>query len=186
MKRLLRSAVISFCFASLLVGCASDRGSNMDMQAAAERSDEILDSVLKEIRPELRWTHGPTSVGMCDVTRRRVVMTNISAERRGSLLGLVDRYWRRSGYRMTAINNDVDFPAIYARTQDGFSVRLRIGGKGQAFFQVDTPCVQESEVLDSTSQATAPLYEGMELIPRPNIHSDFWSAGASEEAGGRS
>ncbi|MFI1190691.1 hypothetical protein [Streptomyces californicus] len=87
---------------------------------------------------------------------------------------------------MTAINNDVDFPAIYARTQDGFSVRLRIGGKGQAFFQVDTPCVQESDVLDSTSRATAPLYEGMELIPRPNIHSDFWSAGASEGARGQS
>ncbi|MEU6954757.1 hypothetical protein [Streptomyces sp. NPDC045714] len=33
-------------------------------------------------------------------------------------------------------------------------------------------------MADSTSQATAPLYEGVELIPRPNIHSDFWSAGA--------
>lgn len=186
MKRFMRLVVIAFCFASTLVGCVDGRDSDMDMQAAAERSDEILDSVLKEIRPELRWTHGPTTVGMCDVTRRRVVMTNISAERRGSLLGLVDRYWRKSGYRMTAINNDAKFPAIYARTQSGFEVSLRIGGKGQAFFQVDTPCVQESEVLDSTSQATAPLYEGMELIPRPNIHSDFWSAGASEEAGGRS
>ncbi|MEV7915453.1 hypothetical protein AB0O73_34500 [Streptomyces fimicarius] len=77
---------------------------------------------------------------------------------------------------MTVINNDAEFPAIYARTGDGFGVRLRIGGKGQAFFQVDTPCVRESEVADSTSKATAPLYEGMEFIPRPNIHSDFWSA----------
>lgn len=55
----------------------------MDMQAAAERSDEILDSVLLEIQPELRWTHGPTTVGSCDVSRRRVVMTDISAARRG-------------------------------------------------------------------------------------------------------
>ncbi|QTA33520.1 hypothetical protein JHY03_37080 [Streptomyces sp. CA-256286] len=81
---------------------------------------------------------------------------------------------------MTAVNNDEVFPAIYARTRDGFSVSLRIGGQGQAFFQVDTACVRESEVADSTSQATAPLYEGMELIPRPNIHSDFWSAQTPE------
>ncbi|MGW3304382.1 hypothetical protein [Streptomyces rubiginosohelvolus] len=148
----------------------------MDMQAAAERSDEILDAALQEIRPELRWAHGPTTVGSCDVSRRRVVMTDISAERRGNLLGVVDRFWRKSGYRITAINNDVEFPAIYARTRDGFGVRLRIGGEGQAFFQVDTPCVRESEVADSTSPATAFLAPGAELIPRPNIHSDFWSA----------
>ncbi|MFI0936452.1 hypothetical protein ACH4RG_32725 [Streptomyces sp. NPDC021019] len=150
----------------------------MDMQAAAVRSDAILDAVLQEIRPEVRWTHGFTSVGACEVTRRRVVMTDISAERRGSFLGVVERFWRKSGYRMTAVNNNAEFPAIYARTRDGFRMSLRIGGKGQAFFQVDTPCVQESEVADSTSQATAPLYEGAEFIPRPNIHSDFWSAGA--------
>ncbi|WP_406139586.1 hypothetical protein OH828_21190 [Streptomyces anulatus] len=158
----------------------------MDMQAAAERSDEILDSVLLEIKPELRWTHGPTTVGSCDVSRRRVVMTDISAARRGNLLGVVDRFWRKSGYRMTVINNDAEFPAIYARTRDGFGVRLRIGGKGQAFFQVDTPCVRESEVADSTSRATAPLYDGVEFIPRPNIHSDFWSAGAPGVAASRS
>ncbi|MET9209868.1 hypothetical protein ACFWGE_19280 [Streptomyces bacillaris] len=78
---------------------------------------------------------------------------------------------------MTAVNNDESFPAIYAQTRDGFSVSLRIGGEGQAFFQVDTPCVRESEVADSTSRATAPLYEGAEFIPRPDIHSDFWSGG---------
>ncbi|MEV8450626.1 hypothetical protein AB0505_32945 [Streptomyces parvus] len=106
-------------------------------------------------------------------------MTDISAERRGNLLGVVDRFWRKSGYRMTVINNDVDFPAIYARTWDGFGVRLRIGGEGQAFFQVDTPCVRKSEVARSTSPATAFLDPGAEFIPRPNIHSDFWSASGS-------
>ncbi|MFI7288140.1 hypothetical protein ACIBRY_16050 [Streptomyces anulatus] len=158
----------------------------MDMQAAAVRSDVILDAVFQEIRPEVRWTHGFTSVGMCEVTRRRVVMTEISAERRGNFLGVVERFWRKSGYRMVAVNNDAEFPAIYARTGDEFRMSLRIGGKGQAFFQVDTPCVQESEVADSTSRATAPLYEGVELIPRPNIHSDFWSAGAAGVAARRS
>ncbi|MFJ9057089.1 hypothetical protein [Streptomyces sp. NPDC102409] len=105
-------------------------------------------------------------------------MTVISRERRGSFLGLVDRYLRESGYQMTALNNDVEFPAIYAKSDEGYVVSLRFGGEGQAFLRVDTPCVEESEVAESTTLATAPTYEGMEHIPRPNIRSPFWSAGA--------
>ncbi|MFD4210920.1 hypothetical protein ACFWRG_33690, partial [Micromonospora tulbaghiae] len=107
-----RSALIAGILAAGAFGCVTDGGQKMDMQAAAERSDAILDAVLREIRPELRWTHGPTTVGSCDVSRRRVVMTEISAERRGNLLGVVDRFWRESGYRMTVVNNDAEFPAI--------------------------------------------------------------------------
>ncbi|MEU2071712.1 hypothetical protein [Streptomyces anulatus] len=177
-------AVFVACIVS--TGCVNKGGGGVDMQAAAVRSDAMLDAVFKAIRPEVRWTHSFTSVGRCEVTRRRVVMTDISAERRGNFLGVVERFWHESGYRMTAVNNNAEFPAIYARTSDGFRVSLRIGGKGQAFFQVDTPCVQESEVADSTSRATAPLYDGVEFIPRPNIHSDFWSAGAPEVAASRS
>ncbi|MDQ0985385.1 hypothetical protein [Streptomyces sp. V2I9] len=183
MKLYMRTPVLILAVGILLAGCAKKEDSYVDMQDAAVRSDAILDAVFRKIRPEVHWTHGFTSTGRCEVTRRRVVMTDISAERRGSFLGLVDRFWRKSGYQMTAVNNSSEFPAIYARTNDGYRMSLRIGGKGQAFFQVDTPCVQKSEVQDSTSQATAPLYEGMEFIPRPNIHSDFWSAGASEAVG---
>ncbi|WP_093812845.1 hypothetical protein [Streptomyces sp. Ncost-T6T-1] len=175
----LRTLALVLAAGIMSIGCTQQEESRLDMQAAAVRSDAILDAVLQGIHPEVRWTHGFTSTGMCEVTRRRVVMTNISAERRGSFLGVVDRFWRKSGYQMTAVNNSVEFPAIYARTIDGYRLSLRIGGQGQAFFQVDTPCAQKSEVLDSTSQATAPLYEGMEFIPRPNIHSDFWSASGS-------
>ncbi|MFJ9641172.1 hypothetical protein [Streptomyces sp. NPDC101178] len=81
---------------------------------------------------------------------------------------------------MTAINNDVDVPAIYARTEDGFQVGLIVADKGQVHFDVISPCVRYSEVADSVSQATAPLDPEAEFIPRPNIHSDFWSAEASE------
>ncbi|MFD4233052.1 hypothetical protein [Streptomyces sp. NPDC058542] len=150
----------------------------MDMQGAAERADEILDSVLEEIEPNVHWVHGPTTTGGCIVTRRRTVMTVVSAQRRGSLLGVVDRFWRKGGYRMTAINNDMDFPAIYAKTRDGFQVTLIVADKGQVHFDVDSPCVRRSEVADSTSRATAFLDPEARLIPRPNIHSDFWSAGA--------
>ncbi|APS23718.1 hypothetical protein TK78_18205 [Streptomyces sp. Tue 6075] len=161
------------------MGCTEQEESQLDMQDAAMRSDAILDEVLRGIRPEVRWVHGFTSTGMCEVTRRRVVMTKISAERRGSLLGVVDRFWRKSGYHMTAVNNSAEFPAIYARTIDGYRMSLSIGGEGQAFFQVDTPCVRKSEVARSASPATASLDPDAEFIPRPDIHSDFWSASES-------
>nr|WP_180288803.1 hypothetical protein [Streptomyces sp. ScaeMP-e48] len=152
----------------------------MNMQGAAERADQILDGVLAEVQPDVRWVHGPTTTGNCTVTRRRTVMTVISAQRRGSLLGVVDRYWRNSGYRMRAVNNHVDAPAMYAETKDGFAVSLIVADKGQVHFDVNSPCVSYSEVADSPRQATAPLDPEAELIPRPNIHSDFWSAQTPE------
>ncbi|MFJ5049027.1 hypothetical protein [Streptomyces sp. NPDC088719] len=154
----------------------------MDMQDAAERADEMLDSVLDEVEPSVLWVHGPTTAGNCTVTRRRTVMTVVSAQRRGSFLGVVDRFWRKSGYRVTSINSHVDAPAIYVKTQDGFQVSLTVADKGQVHFTVDSPCVHRSEVIDSTSRATAFLDPEARLIPRPNVHSDFWSAGANEEA----
>jgi hypothetical protein len=176
------AAVLIFC---ALSGCADGAAplekkgrSEMDMQEAATRADKILDDMFNDVQPEVRWTHGPTTTGSCDVTRRRAVMTIVSAERRGSFLGVIDRSWRNSGYRMKSINNDPDVPAIFAQTKDGFGVSLIVGGEGQVFFEVDTPCVEESEVAESTTKATAPIYQGMEHIPRPDIRSPFWSAGA--------
>ncbi|MBP2360052.1 hypothetical protein JOF59_002452 [Streptomyces clavifer] len=150
----------------------------MNMQAAADRADLILDAVLEKIHPQIQWAHDPTTVGKCDVSRRRTVMTIISADRRGSFLGVVERFWRESGYQIKAINSDVDLPAVYAQTDDGFGVSLSVGGKGQAFFQVDSPCVAKSDVADSTTSPNGPSYEGVYPLPRPNIRSPFWSAGA--------
>ncbi|MGW2842639.1 hypothetical protein ACWCWD_33225 [Streptomyces sp. NPDC001493] len=150
----------------------------MNMKEAAERADGMLDDVLRAIKPEVRWTHDTTTVGSCSLTRRRTLMTIISEQRRGGFLGVVERFWKSSGYRITSTNNSVDFPAIFAVTEDGFEVALIVGGEGQVFFEADTPCVQESEVADPTAKPNTPSYEGMENIPRPNIHSDFWSATA--------
>ncbi|WP_405389509.1 hypothetical protein [Streptomyces sp. NBC_01102] len=178
--RIFWGAVAVVAALGLLFGCVSGGSErpDMDMQQAATRADGILDTSLGEIRPEIQWTHGPTTTGSCDVTRRRTVMTIVSADRRGSFLGVVDRSWRKSGYKIKSINNDPDVPAIFAQTKDGFGVSLIVGGEGQVFFEVDSPCVDESDVADSTTKPTAPTYEGMENIPRPNIRSPFWSAGA--------
>ena len=149
----------------------------MDMQGAAEHADAILEATLAGVKPAVQWAHGPTTTGSCDVTRRRSVMTIVSEGRRGNFLGVVERAWKDRGYRIKGINNDPDSPAIYAQTADGFGVSLIFGG-GQAFFEVDSPCVEESEVAESTTPPNGPSYDGVYPLPRPNVRDDFWSAGA--------
>ncbi|MFF9511098.1 hypothetical protein ACF1BU_32290 [Streptomyces sp. NPDC014724] len=198
MKRRFQTVAVALAFGFALSGCGNDsgqssgsasagttkstkstKGSNMNMQEAAERSDSMLDDVLKAIDPEVQWAHGPTTTGSCDVTRRRTVMTIVSAERRQSFLDQVEKFWRESDYRIKAKNKDEEFPAIYAQTKAGFGISVSFRGRGQAFFEADSPCVKESKVADSTSKPNGPAYEGVYPLPRPNVRSDYWSAGAS-------
>ncbi|MFV2118864.1 hypothetical protein ACE14D_10645 [Streptomyces sp. Act-28] len=150
----------------------------MDMQGAADRADTMLDETFKAIVPEVQWTHGTTTTGSCDVVRRRTVLTIISDARRGSFLGLVERAWKAKGYRITAVRAQKESPAVYAVSPDGFGIRLLFGYQGQAFFQVATPCVQESEVADPRTPPNGPAYLPDQKIPTPDIRSDFWSAEA--------
>ncbi|MEU1212813.1 hypothetical protein ABZ424_10285 [Streptomyces sp. NPDC005790] len=150
----------------------------MNMQEAADRADEILDATFAGIEPKVVWMHGPSTEGGCDLSRRRAVLTVISDQRRGGFLGVVERGWKKAGYRQLGVNASVDSPATYFETEDGFRVRLLIGGGGQAFFEVATPCVDKSQVAPPTTPPNGPSYEGVYPIPRPNIRSPFWSAGA--------
>ncbi|MFE6042258.1 hypothetical protein [Streptomyces sp. NPDC056452] len=149
----------------------------MNMQEAAEYADLMLDATLRAVKPEVQWAHDDTTRGICDLSRRRTVMTIISKDRRGNFLGVIERSWKKSGYRITSVNQDAESPAIFARTPEGFGISLIIGFEGQAFFEVATPCVDKSEVAAPTAKPNGPAYEAVE-IPRPNIRSAFWSAGA--------
>ena len=150
----------------------------MNMQEAADRADRILDETFSSIKPPVRWVHGESTEGACDVSRRRAVVTVISESRRGSFLGVVERGWEKLGFRQIGVNKNLVSPATYFETPDGFRVRLLIGGGGQAFFEVATPCVEESPVSAPTSQ-TGGAERGSGPMPTPHVHSDFWSAGAS-------
>ncbi|MFD4765581.1 hypothetical protein [Streptomyces niveus] len=147
----------------------------MDMQDAAEHADSMLDATFGAINPDVEWAHGQTSSGNCDLTRRRTVMTIISEQRRGNFLGMIERYWKKSGYEITAVNPNKQSPAIFAQSPEGFAIVLNVGYKGQVFFRVSTPCVEASDVADPTAAPNGPAYEGVAL-PRPNVRSDFWSA----------
>lgn len=160
-------------------GVRRAKRTDMDMQEAAERSDGMLDSVLGAIDPEVQWAHGPTTTGTCDVTRRRTVMTIVSAERRQGFLDQVESHWRENGYRIKGRNEDEVFPAVYAQTKDGFGISVSVRGKGQVFFEADSPCVKGSKVAESTSEPNGPAYKGVYPLPRPNVRSDYWSSGTA-------
>ncbi|WP_019889650.1 hypothetical protein [Streptomyces purpureus] len=147
----------------------------MNMQEAAVRADAMLDATLSAVVPGVQWDHDTTTSGSCTVTRRRTVTTIISEQRRGNFLGVIERFWKKSGYEITGVNRDREMPAVFARTSDGFKLTVEFGYKGQAFFDVDTPCVNESDVAEPTTKPNGPAYP-LGQIPTPNVHSDFWSA----------
>lgn len=152
----------------------------MDMQDAAVRADEILDGTFAAIKPPVHWTHDESVEGGCDVQRSRAVMTIISEERRGSFLGVIERYWESQGYKQLAVNRTKS-PALYYRTPDEFNVRVLVGSNGQAFFEVATPCVNASKVSPPKAETVGPNYAGKE-IPFPDVKSDFWSAKSAPPA----
>ncbi|MEU0922128.1 hypothetical protein ACWGIT_03815 [Streptomyces cyaneofuscatus] len=169
----------------LLAGCGlpiggkSEKGAlaGMDMQGAAERADGMFYATVGAIKPEIEWVHDTTTTGSCDVTRYWNVMTVVSEQRRGSFLGVVERFWKTRGYRIDMVNPSKEMPEIIATSPDGFGIMVTIGYKGQAFFEVTSPCVEESKVAAPTKVANGRTYEGE--IPTPNVRSDFWSAETS-------
>lgn len=181
-SRVVRAALSVVLATALAAGCGiladsdKDRGrvATMDMQGAADHADAMLDATMKAIVPDVQWDHDTTTAGSCDVVRRRTVTTIISEARRGSFLGVVERFWKKSGYRITDVRKSKEFPAVIALSPDGFGISLEFGYKGQAFFEVASPCVKHSEVAEPKSKPNGPEYPLGE-IPTPNVRSDFWS-----------
>ncbi|MEU3299468.1 hypothetical protein ABZ729_06510 [Streptomyces sp. NPDC006678] len=159
----------------------------MNMQEAGDRAEQMLDGMFGAIEPSVETQRGPSSDSICtdfkndstgtgSITRRRYVMTIISDERRGSFLGLVERHWKKDGYEITSVRKHKDSPAIFASTPEGFRVVLQFGFKGQASFDVTSPCVTESEVTEAPREPLDPSSPAAEGLPY--VRSDFWSAEA--------
>jgi hypothetical protein len=163
--------------------------SRESLQAAAEKADAIVFGTLSFVHPALEWVHDVSSESECAaykidgreagaVTRRAAVMTIVSEGRRGSLLGVVERAWKKSGYSITGVDRDRAMPAIYARSSEGFQMSLSVGYKGRFHVSVTTPCFIMAKVGPPRTRANGRPFTG-DVVPAPDIHSDFWSAGAS-------
>ncbi|MBT2526860.1 hypothetical protein J7E91_15855 [Streptomyces sp. ISL-99] len=160
----------------------------MNMQEAADHAEEILDKTADSLHPPLEWDRGPSSDPICtdfkndatgkgSVTRRRYALTIISPERRDSFMGVVERHWKKSGYKITSVRNHKEMPAIFASTPENFRMVLKIGYKGQAFVDVSSPCVTESQVTEPPMPPIDPADPASKGLPY--IRSDFWSAETS-------
>lgn len=190
---------LAVALASATAGCGfigpSDEGngtrvvSKISLQEAADQADAIILSSVRSVRPELTWVHGPSLDGGCDsykidgkdtgsISRKIVVMTIISEQKRGSLLGVIERYWKKQGYEITGVNPNKEMPAIYARTHQDFRMRVSVGKKGQFFFGITTPCFIASTVVPPKILGNGTPYEG-HVIPDPYVHSDLWSTSGS-------
>ncbi|MEU7178458.1 MULTISPECIES: hypothetical protein [Streptomyces] len=185
MAGLITVITLSGCAASrqTVEGTGSDR--NVNMQQAAQHADEVISDTLNAIKPTISWTHGESTDGTCNsvkddakgtgtVTRRAAVMTAISATQRGKIVKAVKQQWKDKGYVITATRDSSESPAIFATTSKNFRLALEVGYKGQAFLDVVTPCVKQSQVVPPKTKPNGPDYSGGK-IPTPNVQSDFWS-----------
>ncbi|MEV6679347.1 hypothetical protein AB0N09_21215 [Streptomyces erythrochromogenes] len=193
--RTLRTAASLLALALLAVGCGfggdaqADRKTSMNMQQGAERADVILQETLAAVRPEVKWNHGPggsagctkgvagaaTGTGASD--RIISIMTVVSEERRGALLGVIERAWKDRGYKITSVNESQKAPAIHAETQDGYALTVKVGGQGQFFLTAATPCLTDSGVQQPTTPPNTPQRSGP-FPQRPDEQDPFWSAAA--------
>ncbi|WP_327235846.1 hypothetical protein OG349_19685 [Streptomyces sp. NBC_01317] len=174
------------CDSPAEMGTSERNPADVNMKQAAEKADAIMQQTLSGVTPELRWNHGPSndhictdfkndSLGSGSVRRRIAVMTVVSTERRGSLLGVVERNWKARGYKITSVDADVDLPAIYAATDEGFKMSVAVGGQGQFFLSITTPCFTQSPVPAPAPEPNTPHRTGGYPQP-PDVHDHFWSS----------
>ncbi|MCX4691775.1 hypothetical protein [Streptomyces sp. NBC_01408] len=192
--RLPRTALALLALSGFVAGCggpgADDRSaegkSTMNMQQGAERADVILQETLAAIQPEVLWNHSPGGEAGCTkgvagaptgtgAAKRTVsIMTIVSEQRRGALMGVIERDWKGRGYTITSVNNSAEVPAIHAETPEGYTLSVKVGG-GQFFLDAGTPCLTDHPVQEPRTKPNTHHRKG-QFPQRPDTQDEFWSA----------
>ncbi|MFK8912296.1 hypothetical protein, partial [Streptomyces sp. YS-3] len=165
-----RRVACALLLAAALTGCGTgssgqsdqqvrqtQKAPKMNMQQAGEGSEKILDATLAAIQPPVKWAYGTPMQEACStdlneptgrttVTRSRNILTIVSPHRRGSLLGVVQRYWESAGFKVTSVRNDESMPWVRASRADGFSVSLQVGSVGNVFLSASFACAKDAEM----------------------------------------
>ncbi|MGN5387770.1 hypothetical protein [Streptomyces sp. JL7001] len=191
-KQTLRAVLSVLAFTALAAGCGSggekgDTKPAMHLQQGAERADAILQETLGAVRPELKWNHGPggssgctkgvagAATGTGSAKRSITILTVVSEQRRGALIGVIERDWKSRGYKITSVRQAAEAPAVYASTPDGYSLSVEVAGEGQFFLDAATPCLADSPVMDPMTQPNTHVRSGP-FPQRPDERDEFWSA----------
>ncbi|MGW6914851.1 hypothetical protein ACWGB8_13710 [Kitasatospora sp. NPDC054939] len=169
----------------------------VDQVAAAERCERLLQDTLRAVRPELAWQYGVQRTGArllapgqaqgaeigvgaggvdgvhWYVGRSREIVTIVSGARRGMLLALVERHWRRHGHLVVGCDGDPECPRIAAATRDGYRLELAFGPLGSAELTAVSPGVARSP---QPPEAPAAARAAADLAPVPQVRCPFWTA----------
>ncbi|MFI6447357.1 hypothetical protein [Kitasatospora sp. NPDC050543] len=110
----------------------------MEASTARDEINTLLDDTFGAITPALKWrdttfTLKPKQTAdnkdrdVAIANKDRQVLTRLSKEKVGSLLGLVERHWKQRGYEVESVNPKD--PSIQVRTSKGYELRLVVGGE---------------------------------------------------------
>ncbi|MFG2532692.1 hypothetical protein [Streptomyces sp. NPDC048516] len=158
----------------------------MDTSQASRRLNELLDSTFASVKPALKWRDGDTEVlqvndsvsnqpnGKATVSKTRYLRTKVSKKRLGGLMGVIERHWKASGYKITNINPKV--PSFVGLTSDGFSIRFSVGRPGNVYFDAASPSVEDPGFSGTLKEGDKfpPDSDGDPNI-MPDVHDPFWS-----------
>ncbi|MFD0278084.1 hypothetical protein ACFVHB_29835 [Kitasatospora sp. NPDC127111] len=167
---------------------------DQDQAGAANHCEALLQHTLDAIRPPLTWQPGVPTAGRTlppgdaapddpacwYVSRNRNILTVVSPARRGALLGVVERHWRRSGHLITSVNADHLMPGLYATTAHGYRLGLDFGTVGNAYLTATSPPVARAERIGhppGTPGIARHPGGPADVAPRPSAFCPFWSAG---------
>ncbi|MGW7002610.1 hypothetical protein ACWGCW_07235 [Streptomyces sp. NPDC054933] len=178
---------VGVTMALLVTGCGGtlhsenvEKKPKMNADQAQEGMSAVLSKTFSAIRPTLKYQDASPTVSRSDdiagrptgtatLSRYRYVMTKVSAGKRGALLGVVERSWKKFGYSIGSVNPDKEMPSIAAATPDGYGIQIEVGYPGNVSFVATSPVIDYPEGSNQFSGG------GMVQNIMPNVDDAFWS-----------
>ncbi|MFI0712797.1 hypothetical protein ACH4SK_19555 [Streptomyces inhibens] len=181
-------AVLSSTF---LGSCSLLRGDNpeptVNVKQAIKRVDSVLDETLKAVHPRLKWRDDPahlserrnsftnTADGEVRVGRERHVRTKISKAKLNELLTIVDKHWRKEGFKTKLLNPRE--PSISGTASDGCIVNFSVSGFGDVSIAASVGAVSDAPSGDIEGEEGDDFPKSPEGGPdyTPDVRDPYWS-----------
>ncbi|MFI6447354.1 hypothetical protein [Kitasatospora sp. NPDC050543] len=188
-----RLAVAVLGLAIAVSGCSQSStttGGKPTMEASTARDEfkALLDDTFAAITPQLTWGDDTFTVepkqtfdnqdrDVAIAEQSRHVLTRLSEEKVGSLLGVVERRWKERGYTVDFVNPKA--PSIQVHTPKGYQLDLVVGGDGKERSATFTVSVDKVKVTGERHPFgpgdAAPTDATGQPSWQPNVDDPFWS-----------
>ncbi|MFC9236060.1 hypothetical protein ACFTZK_06290 [Streptomyces decoyicus] len=180
-------ALASVC----LGGCSFMRGDDPEptvkVNQAVKRVDSVLDDTVQAVLPRLTWRDGPvrtterrnsftnTANGELTVGRTRHVRTKVAKQKLAELLKVVDKHWRRAGFKIGQAHAEV--PSLSGTAPDGCTVKFSVSGFGEVRFDAGVGAISPGDGfhLDGEEGDTFPKAPNGGPDYTPDVQDPYWS-----------